>query len=123
MTKIISLLMLVVFTSACSLYRVNSEDTTLEFYPPKASADEVSYAENISRSYKVIGRVTVNTERVQGREDVLHKLKREAAILGGDAITNISTNAGTGRWVEIKPKFMKNSHIRQNYVADVIVYQ
>ena len=57
-------------------------------------------------------------------EDVIDKLKYEAAILGGDAITNITTNAGTGKWAKIKPKkLFGNANVRTNFVADVIVFK
>lgn len=109
-------------TSSCALYSINSEDTTMDYFAPKASKEEVAYLENVGRPYQVIGQVTVNAERNQKMYRVIDKLKYEAAILGGDAITNITMNAGTGKWVQIKPKLFEKANVRSNFIADVIVF-
>jgi len=112
------------FVSACSLYQVDSDYSTLEFYPPKSSPTQVVYLEVVSRPHVVIGTVTVNAERHQKISHILERMKRETAILGGDAFTNIQTNAGTGKWARIKPKeLFGNAHVRANYIADVIVFE
>ena len=111
---------------ACSLYTIDSETMTSEFYPSKNSRNEVVYLENVNRPYEMIGRVEVNAERTKTKEiqDIIDKLKYEAAILGGDAITNITTNAGNGKWAKNKPKkLFGNANIRTNFVADVIVFK
>ena len=110
--------------SACSLYTVDFESTSYDFHPAKVSKDEVAYLETVSKPCDVIAHVTVNAERNQKMQEVLDKLKKEAAVLGGDAITNIQTNAGTGKWAKIKPKkLFGNANIRANYVADVVVFK
>jgi len=110
--------------SACSLYTIDSESTTYDFYPAKASTNDVAYLETVSQAHDVIGNVTVNAERNQKIQEVLEKLKKEAAVLGGDAVTNIRTNAGTGKWAKIKPKkLFGNANIRSNYTADVVVFK
>ena len=114
---------LAVFTCACSLYQLDSEMTTFNYHPAKISKDEVAYLENVNRPYEVIGRITVNAERNQKMNNIMDKLKYEAAVLGGDAITNLQTNAGTGKWARIKPKkLFGNANIRTNFIADVIVF-
>ena len=110
--------------SACSLYTVDFETTSYDFYPAKTTKDEVAYVEQADRAHDVIAHVIVNAERNQKMQDVLDKLKKQAAVLGGDAITNIQTNAGTGKWARIKPKkLFGNANVRSNFVADVIVFK
>ena len=112
-------------SSGCSLYQVTSEMTNEDFFPQKTSPAEVLYLEKVERPYVKIGHAIVNTERRnQITPDIIAKLKYEAAILGGDAITNITSNPGTGKWAKAKPqKFLGNANIRVNYVADIIVFQ
>ena len=124
--KNLSLVILSAFLlTSCSLYNVTSEDFSEEVYPPKSSKDDVVFLENVTRPHKVIGEVTVNTERNQQSlrmEQIIDRLKTEAAFLGGDAVTNLRTNAGTGKWAKIKPKMLEHGNIRANFVADVIVF-
>ena len=108
--------------SACSFYNIKSEETTLDYYPPRSSKDSVVYIENVDKPHTIIGNVTVNVERNQAFSEILDKMKQEAAVLGGDAITDITQDVGKGRWAKIKPKLFANSNIRQNYNAKVIVF-
>ena len=111
------------FLSGCTTYSISSKDTGQNFYPPKNSIDDVKYMEKIDQPYEEIGTVTVSTERRQSLDDVLPKLKQEAAILGGDIITDIHTNA-SGTWQLIKPPFSKllgNAYIRATFTAKVLV--
>jgi len=128
--NILMSLSLAFLLSACSIYQIESEENGSEFYPSKSSIDQVAYLETISREYEVIGQVRVNTERNQktidgvGFEGILARLKQEAAVIGGDAITNIHTDTGTGRWAKNKPqKLFGNANIRVNYMADVVVFK
>ena len=124
MIRVFVLIVLLSFlTSACSLYRVSSQEVTKNIYPAKESPNEVAYLEEVKQPYEIVGFVTVNTERRQGLEEVIIKMKREAAILGGDAITNITTNA-TRTWKKIPPqKLLKNGYVRANFTATVIAFQ
>ena len=123
MSKIFSLLCLFFFFGGCSFYQISSEETTFDSYPPKSSSSEVQYLESISQPYKLIGYVTVKTERNQDITEVLEKLKREAGSLGGDAITNVSTIDAAGKSQEETPfHLFDNAGIRESYVADVIVF-
>ncbi len=107
--------------SGCSFYQVDSKGTTPDFYEPKKSIDDVAYLEKIDQPYEEIGVVTVITERRQTLEDVLPKLKNEAAILGGDAITDIQTDADV-LWKKVKPhKLFGNAYTRAKYTAKVVV--
>ncbi len=109
--------------SGCTIYQIDSKDSTEEFYPPKRSIADVQYLEQIDQPYQEIGVVTVTTERRQTLEDVLPKLKQEAAILGGDAITDIQSDA-TGAWKKLKPKkLLGNAYIRTSYTAKVLVFK
>lgn len=121
---VLTLLSCILFISGCSLYQIDSKDDTLDFYAPKASWTDIQYLDRIRQNHKVIGTVTINAERNQKLENVLTQMKKETALLGGDAITNLRTNAGTGKWAKIKPqKLLGNAHIRANFIADVIVFQ
>jgi len=118
-----ALIVTIVLLSSCSIYHVNSTDLTDEYYSPKSSNNEVVYVRNISRPYDVIGEVIVNTERRQISGEVIEKLKREAAILGGDAVTNIRTDA-TGIWKKLPvQKLIGNAFVRANFKADVVVFK
>lgn len=120
------LLALVLFASVlagCTTYAIDSRDTSENFYPPKTSIDDVKYMEKIDQPYEEIGVVIVTTERRQGLEDVIPKLKQEAAILGGDVITDIQSDAG-GTWQRIKPPFSKllsNAYLRSRFSAKVLI--
>ena len=114
----------VLFLTSCSFYKVDSDITAEKFYPSKETISQVTYLEIISQPHDVIGTVTVNAERNQRLADVIERMKREAAVMGGDAITNIRTNAGNGKWAQIKPKkFFGNANVRTNFIADVVVFK
>jgi len=122
--KKLSILFVMCFLAAgCNIYRVNSEEVSAHYYPSKTSSSEVVYLEQVSRPHDIIGFVTVNTERSESMEEVLEKIKREAAILGGDAVTNITVNSPSG-WKKIPPqKILGNAYIRANFTATVIAFQ
>src|SRR3989339_1265898 len=87
--NLLFVLMMLTVLAGCSLYRIDSEDTTLDFYPPKKSLQEVVYMEKIDKPYEVVGMVTVSVENARPFEEVLARMRNEAAILGGDAITGV----------------------------------
>ena len=123
MKKSLMFIALVFFVSGCSLYHVTSEDATDDYYPSKATANEVVYIENIDRAYEVIGYVTVNTERRQRISEVIEKMRREAAIIGGDVITNIRSDA-TGAWKQLPvQEVIGNGYVRANFKASVAVFK
>ena len=113
---------IMVALTGCSLYNINSEDITADYYPSKKAADVV-YVENIGQPHEVIGYVTVNAERRQEVSEVMEKIKREAAVIGGDAITNIKTDA-SGAWKKLPAqKLLGNAYIRANFSATVVVFK
>jgi len=117
------LILLTSLLSACSVYHIDSQDITTNYYPSKKSIAEVVYIETVSRPHEVIGYVTVNAERRQPLSEVLEKMKREAAILGGDAITNVKTDS-TGRWKKLPAQaLIGNAYVRANFTATIIVIQ
>ena len=126
MAKNIYLLGILIFlTSACSIYNVDSQNISANYYPAKKSANEVSYLEKVDQPNEIIGYVTINTERIQGEkmEDIIGKMKREAAILGADAITDIKTDA-TGDWKKLPAqKIVGNAYVRANFTATAIVFK
>ena len=114
---------LVLLTSACSIYHVDSQDSTTDYYPPKNSVSDVVYLEKIDRAHDIIGTITVNTERIQTMDNVLEKMKREAAILGADAITDIKTDA-TGVWKKLPAqKVIGNAYVRANFTASAVAFK
>ena len=111
----------VLLTSSCSIYRVNFEEVTDNYYNPKQPGD-IQVLDQMNQPHEIVGYVTVNTERNQRMEDILYRMKTEAAKLGGDAITNIQTNA-TGAWKKIPAqKFIGNAYVRANYTATVVAF-
>ena len=121
--KIFILMMFVFLASGCSIISVDSKDLTEDYYPSKRSKDDVVYLEEVNRPHKIIATVTVNTERNQRVNDVIEKMKYEAAILGGDAITDLKTDAG-GIWKKLPAqKLMSNAYVRANFTASVVIFQ
>ena len=111
------------FLTGCSLYSIDSEDVATEYYAPKSSTKDIVYLEQLDRPYEIIGFVTVNTERRQSQDQLIEKMKREAAILGGDAITNITSNAPES-WKRIPFKrALGNAYIRSKHTATVVVFK
>jgi hypothetical protein len=109
--------------SGCSIYQIDSQSDSNQYYPPKTSAADVVYMETLDKPHEVIGTVTVNTERRQALENILPKMLYEASVMGGDAITDIQTDA-TGTWKKIQPKaLLGNAYVRANYSAKVIVFK
>ncbi len=94
---------------ACSVYRIDSQDTTSDSYPPKASYHEVVYLEKIDKPYEITGEVTVSVENSRGFSDVLLQMRDQAALLGGDAITAVSSG--------------REGSLRTRYTAKVAVFK
>jgi hypothetical protein len=115
-------LLLSVFTPGCTLYQIDSKDTSEEYYVPKTNITEVAYVEKVDKPFTQIAMVSVTTERRQTLEDVLPKLKQEAGMLGADAITDVH-NEATAMWKAVKPqKLLANAYIRTTYSAKAIVW-
>ncbi len=108
--------------SGCSLYRIDSEDTTLDFYPPKASANDVAYLEKLDKPYEVVGIVSLDAERSRAIEDIILKMRYEAAILGGDAITDLRSDLSEAKEKRSRPLLI-NARIRVRYSAKVIIFK
>ncbi|HQP10606.1 MAG TPA: hypothetical protein PKV41_04410 [Candidatus Omnitrophota bacterium] len=122
--KFLALTICVLLLSSCTLYHVTSVEQTDAYYPAKASVDDVVYLKEIDREdYTVIGTVTVNGERRQRSfDEVILKMRREAALIGGDAITNIQTDA-TGVWKKLPAQdILKNAYVRANFSASVVIF-
>lgn len=117
------LLTIILLTSGCSLYHVDSEEITTEFLPPKKSINDVVYIEEVDQPHEVIGYVTVNAERRQLMSEVMRQMKREAALMGGDAITNIQSDA-TGQWKKLPGQnTIGNAYVRANFTATVVAFK
>ena len=116
-------LFLVIFSPGCTVYQINSKDTSQDYYASKTNIDDVTYIEKVDKPYTEIGTVTVSTERRQSFNDVLPKLKQEAGMLGADAITDVQ-NGATDLWKKMAPeKFLDNAYIRTTYTAKAIVWK
>ena len=90
-TAVLIIISSVLFTG-CSLYRVDSNAVSSDFYPPKDSADKVVYLEKLDKPYEVIGLVKITTDRTSPREEVLAKMRYEAAVLGADAVIELASD-------------------------------
>lgn len=109
--------------TGCSIYHVDSQNMTDNFYPSKNSPSDIEYLETVNQPHEVIGIAIVNTERRQTMDDVIEKMKYEAAILGGDAITDIKTDA-SGGWKKLPAqKFIGNAYVRANFSASIVVFK
>jgi hypothetical protein len=116
-------LFLAIFSSGCTVYQIDSKDTSQDLYVPKTNIDEVVYVEKVDKPYTEIGTVTVTTERSQSWQDVLPKLKQEAGMLGADAITDVQNDA-TDLWKKIAPrKLLGNAYIRTTYTAKAVIWK
>ena len=123
MKKYLIVFVSVLLLAGCSIYQIDSQTESKKFYPPKNSPNDIVYLESVDREHDIIGVVTVTTERRQALENVIPKIQYEASVMGGDAITDIQTDA-TGNWKKIKPQaLLGNAYIRANYSAKVIVFK
>ncbi|MBF0384638.1 MAG: hypothetical protein HQL27_02080 [Candidatus Omnitrophica bacterium] len=117
------IIILFAFAVGCSMYSIDSQELTGEYYPSKNTSDDVVYMETVTEPSAVIGYVVVNAERRQSLEDVIIKMKREAAILGADAITEITTDA-SGTWKKLPAqKLIGNAYVRANFKAKMVVFK
>ena len=120
-TRILTLLFIACLLSGCTLYQIDSADITDDYYPSKQSIQDVKYLETIDQPHEIIGYVIVNAERRQYLSEVLEKMSREAAILGGDAITGIKSDA-TGVWKNLPAQeVIGNAYVRSNFKAAVAI--
>ena len=124
MNRLLAVILFLVFASTgCSIYQIDSKDTSEDYFVPKTNINDVSYVEKVDKPYTEIGIVTVTTERRQSQEDVLSKLKQEAGNLGADAITDLDSSA-TDFWKKVAPKkALGNAYIRTTYSAKAIVWK
>ncbi len=122
MIKNFFLILFLFFATGCSIYSVDSQNVSDDFYPSRKSAADIVYLEKVGQPHTVIATVVVNTERHQQMDNVIEKMKREAAILGGDAITDIKTDA-TGTWKKLPAqKLIGNAYVRANFSASIVVF-
>lgn len=110
-------------TAGCSFYVVDSEDVPQAIYPPKQDPSQVEYLPVVNRPHEVIGIVKVTTQRSQKISKIIDLMKQEAARLGADAITNLSSDA-TGTWKKLKPQeLLGNAYINAEYRATAVVFK
>lgn len=124
MKKTYFLFMIALITmTGCTLYSVDSKDLSETYYPSKESSLDVIYVEEIDKPHEAIGIVMVNAERRQRMSEILVRMRREAAIIGADAITNIQSDA-TGDWKKLPAQqVIGNGYIRANFTASAVVFK
>ena len=123
MKQLLLLALLAFGFTGCTVYQIDSRDTSSDFYAPKKNIDDVAYLEKIDKPFVEIGIVTVTTERRQSLADILPKLKQEAAILGADAIMDVQSDS-SGVWKSVKlQEIFGNGYIRSNISAKAVVYK
>lgn len=111
---------MLIFCPACSIYRIASKDVSTNFHR-QLKMEDVVYIERLDKPHEIIGYITVNTERRQSLSDVMDKMKREAAILGGNTITDIKSDA-TGTWKSLPAQnLVGNAYVRANFSATVVI--
>ncbi len=107
------LMLLLISVSGCTFYAVDAQEIVIAPSGKVSTEHDVQYLETVNVPYEVIGHVTVNTERRNSLEEVIEKMKRQVAILGGDAVTNIIQTD--------KPSAI--AHVRTIYTGTVIVFK
>ncbi len=108
-----SLVALGMLASGCTFYHVNAEEVGRTSTRSKKSPADIQYLETVTVPYEVLGQVSVETERRNSKEEVIEKMKRDAAMMGGDAITNIVQNDAPS----------PITRIRTHYTGTVIVFK
>ncbi len=118
------LLITVLSCTSCSIYHINSDQQVfLEDRNANRDPQEIEVLENVSRAHKVLGTIVLNTERNEDMYSILWRMKKEAVVMGGDAITNLKVNA-TGFWEKMPfKKLTANGYIRANFTVDVVAYE
>lgn len=112
MKKSYLVILLSVLVSGCTFYNVNGE--AIHYNSPDETANkQIQYLETVNVPYDVVGQVTVYTERRNSLENVAEQMKRQAAILGGDAVTNIT----------ITEPALPFKTIRTTFTGTVIVFK
>ncbi len=119
---LLAFLVLITF-SGCSIYSIDSRDSSQEYYAPKTSINDVEYLEKVDKPYTEIATVSVTAERRQSLKEILPKLKQEAGILGADAITDVQSDApDSWKWLKGQ-KLLGNAYLRSTYTAKAIVWK
>mgnify|MGYP001346131973 CR=1 FL=1 len=118
------LLITVLSCTSCSIYHINSDQQVfLEDRNANRDPQEIEVLENVSRAHKVLGTIVLNTERNEDMYSILWRMKKEAVVMGGDAITNLKVNS-TGFWEKVPfKKLTANAYIRANFTVDVVAYE
>ncbi len=106
----IFLLITLLTCSSCSIYSLDSDQQLVvpnrdETRDPQT----IEVLETVTRPHKVIGTIVINTERNEDMDSIYWRMKKEASVMGGDAITNL----------RISP----NKRIRANFTVDIITYE
>ena len=99
--------------AGCTSYRVNAEEIAFKSTIPQENLNRIQYLETVNVPYEVIGTVIVRTERRNNIDEVVDKMKRQIAVLGGDAVTNIVQVDNPGPFTSI----------RTTYKGTVIVFK
>ncbi len=122
-STLLILLFLAAFSSGCTVYQIDSKDSSQDYYAPKINIEDVAYVEKVDKPYTEIATVTVTTERNQVLEDILPKLKQEAGMLGADAITDVEGDA-TDFWKSLpRQQLIGKAYIRTTYTAKAIIWK
>lgn len=115
MKNILSAFLAVFCFASCSFYSIESREDSPVITQPKKSFFDVEYEPEIKRKYVVIGDLRVRTERNRNMNDVIRKMKMEAALMGADAVTGIR--------IDDQPQEKEKSRLRIDYIGQAVVYQ
>jgi len=92
---IIPCLFLVSCSSVGHLY---TSDITTTNYPETNPKEIIVYSTTPNANYKVLGQLIASSDAGKNARIPVDLLKKEAALLGADAIINLRLEIGTGYW-------------------------
>lgn len=97
--KLFKLVVPCLFLASCSTVgRLQTSDSPPNQYPETNPAEIEVYATQPDTNYTVIGQVIANADAGQNAKTSVELLKKQAALLGADAIIDLSLEIGMGYW-------------------------
>lgn len=106
MLKMVMTTIAITCLAGCTFYRVDGDEIAYFAKHPKGNQKDIKYLETVTVPYEVIGTVEVSTERRNSIEEVVEKMQRQIAVLGGDAVTNIVQRDEPSPITKIRTKYV-----------------
>ncbi|MCG9794114.1 hypothetical protein [Flavobacterium algicola] len=88
------------FVSCSTVGHLKTSDNTTSDYPATNPNDVAVYSTvpNANTKYTVIGQVVVSADAGENAKKSVNLLKKEAALLGADAVIDLTLEIGMGYW-------------------------